>query len=524
MTAPVWMALPPEVHSALLSSGPGPGPLLQAAGAWNALSVEYASAANELNAVLAAVQAGAWEGPSAESYVAAHAPYLAWLMQASANSAAAAAQHEAVAAAYRAALAAMPTLVELAANHAVHAVLVGTNFFGINTIPIALNEADYMRMWIQAATTMSTYQAVSSIAVASTPKTNAAPQIQKTAGPASVQASAQGQPTQPGFSTGLGDLLASLTDKLGLHDLVHEFGVDHLFDFLNNPVEYTEQLIEKFLANPLAALENPLSLFFDGDELPFAISQAFPPFSYLAVPALSAAPVVSVAGFAAPSELPAADATPTAPELAPVPAAPETLPAAGMAPTFTAPATAPTTVSTPATATATTTPASSAPVSTPPATVTAGFVPPYVVGPPGIGFDSGMSAGVSSSAKRKAPQADTVAAATAAAARQQSRVQRRRRAKLRGYGDQFMHTDVDLDPDWGDPPAVEPVASAASNQGAGKLGSAGPARKYSAGEAAGLATLTGDEFASGPTMPMVPGTWGQEFNGLTEPRETGEES
>jgi hypothetical protein len=96
----------------------------------------------------------------------------------------------------------------------------------------------------------------------------------------------------------------------------------------------------------------------------------------------------------------------------------------------------------------------------------------------------------------KAPEA--AAAAVAAAATDRTRKRRRRRAEMHDHADEFADMNVEVDPDWGAPTASE--------RGAGPLGFAGTLSKGSA-QATGLATLSGDGFGNGPSMPMLPNTW-----------------
>ncbi|OBI89973.1 PPE family protein [Mycobacterium asiaticum] len=553
MTAPIWMAAPPEVHSALLSSGPGPGPLLTAAAAWNALATEYAEAAQELTALLASVDAGAWAGPTAQAYVAAHAPYLAWLTQAGADSAAVAAQHDAAATAYTTALAAMPTLLELAANHATHAALTATNFFGINTIPIALNEADYVRMWIQAATVMSTYQQLASAALAAVPANIAAPQIAKA--DAQQVGTAEATPLPPDRQNEFMQWLQDIGFVDFYDEIIQPFitwlselpffqalfsGFDPYLVILGNPLTYFSPFniafalgypmdigtyvlllsqMFSFVALDLTAAfasGNPATISFtllfvtveiigtvitDTIALLKTLLEQTLVLITVLVPMLTAPLVPLTAGAVlGPLGIKGLAALVAVPP-PPPPVTPATPPLAALAPSV------PTSPSSPQPPVEATTPSATVDAPPPPATA-----PPPTTGTGlGLGLGLGMEnlgymvGGLSADARRatgsgarkKAPEPDTAAEpAPAATPQEPAGSPKRRRAKVvqPGRGYEYMDLDPDID------------APAASNQRAGAQGFTGTARRHTA-SAAGLATVAGDDFGGSPQTPMLPGTW-----------------
>jgi PPE-repeat protein len=161
--------LPPEVNSGRMYSGSGPGPLLAASEAWDSLAAELGFAANGYGAALAELTSNSWVGPTSVAMMSAITPYIDWLTSTGAQAEETANHARAAVAAYEAAFAMTVPPPAVAANRALLAALVATNFLGQNTPAIMMTEALYVEMWAQDAAAMYGYAGASQVAVQVTP-------------------------------------------------------------------------------------------------------------------------------------------------------------------------------------------------------------------------------------------------------------------------------------------------------------------------------------------------------------------
>lgn len=206
-------ALPPEINSLRMYTGPGAAPLLAAVTAWNGIADELRLTATVYESVISTLVSEGWLGPASAAMTAAVAPYVTWMSATGLQAEQTASQAAAAAAAYEAAFAMTVPPVAVAANRARLLMLVATNFLGINTPAIAATEAEYAEMWAQDATAMYLYAASAAEATTLTPFAEPE-QTTNPSGPAG-QAAAVAQATGSGVTqTELPQLMSAVPASL----------------------------------------------------------------------------------------------------------------------------------------------------------------------------------------------------------------------------------------------------------------------------------------------------------------------
>ena len=209
-------ALPPEINSARMYAGPGSGPMLAAASAWDVLAAELGSAASTYSSVVTSLSEGSWLGSASASMAAAATPYVDWMSTTAAEAEQTGYQARAAAAAYEAAFAMTVPPAVVATNRAQLAALVATNVLGQNTPAIAATEALYAEMWAQDAGAMYGYAGSSAAASTVTPF-GSPPETTNAAGAASqagTVAQATGTSSSAGVQSTLSQVVSSLPNAL----------------------------------------------------------------------------------------------------------------------------------------------------------------------------------------------------------------------------------------------------------------------------------------------------------------------
>jgi PPE-repeat protein len=193
-------------------AGPGSGPMLAAASAWDALAAELDSAGSTYSSVVSSLAEQSWLGPASASMAAAAAPYVDWMSATATEAEQTGFQAKAAAAAYEAAFTMTVPPAEVAANRTQLAALVATNVLGQNTAAIAATEALYGEMWAQDAAAMYGYAGSSAAAATVTPFSS--PPQTTNEGGAGSQAGAVAQATGTSSSAGVQSTLSQVVSTV----------------------------------------------------------------------------------------------------------------------------------------------------------------------------------------------------------------------------------------------------------------------------------------------------------------------
>lgn len=159
-----FIALPPEVTSALIHSGPGAGSLVEASGAWQRLGTDLEDYLGAFSPVLASLTE-AWHGPSSSAMVRAVMPHLSWVRATAQQCQQLGSSAQSAAVAFSTTLAAVAHPSEVKANRIQLARLEATNRLGRNLAAIAETETQYQEMWVNNSAAMYRYGAASAQAL-----------------------------------------------------------------------------------------------------------------------------------------------------------------------------------------------------------------------------------------------------------------------------------------------------------------------------------------------------------------------
>ncbi|MDT5219434.1 MAG: hypothetical protein QOF15_1539 [Mycobacterium sp.] len=252
---------PPEIISGQMYAGPGSGPMIAAATAWDALATELQSTAASYGLVIDGLANESWTGPSSAAMAAAAAPYVRWMSATGAQAKVAADQAKAAASAYETAFAAVVPPTQIAINRTQLALLVATNIFGQNTGAIAALEAQYGEMWAQDSAAMFGYANSSAAAARLTPYTEP-PQVTNGSGLVNQQA-AVGQAS--GLAAGTAAATAAPTAApIFPFDIVLQL-LQGLGDAGTSYMQFMGQILNTLTGTPLAAstYENSFGILAD---------------------------------------------------------------------------------------------------------------------------------------------------------------------------------------------------------------------------------------------------------------------